>query len=159
MSINKNKFRAGSLLLTLMTSFLVALAWMIIARDNYSYGFGFTSVAGINLYPLFAWTIGLFLLYIIHSYYIGKLKKQTFAKKLGLFVLLYWPLLIAFEAIAYHIFNIKNLATAAYPGLPLCGCLHAPLWMQIGYFTVGIVFFLLCYFLMNIVFPKHLKSN
>jgi len=134
-----------ALLYHLIVAFFIALLWVFIAKDEYSYNSGFITIAGFSLYPLFSWATGLFALYLIYSHYEHKLKKQTFIKKLGLFTIFYWPMLIVVETIAYHIFDIKNLAAAAYRGLPLCDCIHAPLWMQIGYFSIGIIFFLLCY--------------
>jgi hypothetical protein len=41
------------------------------------------------------------------------------------------------------LFNIRNLATAGYPGLPLLNCIHAPYRMKIVYFSMGPVYFLL----------------
>ncbi|MBL7054392.1 hypothetical protein ISS05_01390 [Candidatus Woesearchaeota archaeon] len=134
-----------ALLYHLIVAFFIALLWMLIAKNEYSYNSGFITIAGFSLYPLFSWTLGLFGLYFIYSHYEHKLKKQKFIQKLGLFILFYWPLLIIAESVAYHIFNIKNIAAAAYSGLPFCDCIHAPLWMQISYFSLGIIFFLACY--------------
>lgn len=129
----------------LIVAFLISLIWMLIAKNHYRYNQPFLSILGINLYPLFSWTIGLFVLYVIYSHYEHKLKEQTFSKKIILFIAFYWPILIIVETIAYHLFNIKNISTAIYKGLPLCSCMHAPLWMQISYFSIGIIFFLVCY--------------
>lgn len=129
----------------LIVAFFIAFIWVFLTKDGYSYNHPTTSIAGINLYTLFSWVLGLFILYLIYSHYEHKLKEKTFARKLGLFIIFYWPTLIAVETLAYHVFNIKNLATAAYKGLPLCDCIHAPVWMQISYFSLGIIFFLLCY--------------
>ena len=131
----------------LIVAFLISLIWMLIAKNHYSYNQLFLSILGINLYPLFSWTIGLFVLYVVYSHYEHKLKEQIFSKKIILFIAFYWPILIIVETIAYHLFNIKNTSTAIYKGLPLCNCMHAPIWMQIGYFSIGIVFFVLCYVL------------
>ncbi len=129
----------------LIVAFFTSLIWMLIAKDNYGYNRSFLSILGINLYPLFSWATGLFVLYVIYSHYEHKLKEQTFIKKISLFITFYWPLLIIVETIAYHLFNIKNLATAIYKGLPLCNCMHVPLWMQISYFSIGLIFFAVCY--------------
>jgi hypothetical protein len=131
---------------SLSIAFLVSLAWMLIAKDKYEYKHNFTFF-WINLYPLFSWTLGLFFLYLIYLHFKNRLKKQTFAKKLGIFVGFYWPLLVLAETVAYHIFNIKNLAAVSYKGIPFCDCIHAPLWVQISYFLIGIVFFLICFLL------------
>lgn len=124
---------------------IVASVWMFIAKDEYGYNRNFITVAGINFYPLFAWAIGLFGAYVIYSHYEHLLKEQGFLHQFLLFVAFYWPLLISVETIAYHIFNIRNLATTAYLGLPICNCIHAPRWMQAAYFAMGPIFFTICY--------------
>ncbi|MBI2545699.1 hypothetical protein HYV81_00810 [Candidatus Woesearchaeota archaeon] len=129
----------------LVAAFFISLLWMVVAREEYAYNTAFITIAGINLYPLFSWSVGLFTLYLLYSHYEHLLHKQTLSHKLLLFTGIYWPLLIFAETTAYHLFNIRNLATAAFPGLPLCDCIHAPLWMQITYFIIGIVFFVICY--------------
>lgn len=90
---------------------IVASVWMFIAKDEYGYNRDFITVAGINFYPLFAWAIGLFGAYVLYSHYEHILKEQGFLRKFLLFAAFYWPLLISVEMIAYHIFNIRNLAT------------------------------------------------
>ena len=131
--------------------FIVALAlgliWMLIAKNEYRYNQDFLTVAGINLYPLFAWAVGLFLVYVIYSHYEHILNEQDFVQKLLLFTIFYVVLLITVETIAYHLFNIQNLAAAAYSGLPICDCIHAPHWMQAAYFAMGPIFFSVCYIL------------
>ncbi len=127
----------------LLLAFIVALIWMLIAHKEYSYNRNFASVFGINLFPLIAWTFSLLVMYIIYFHFERFLKNKTFLKKLLLFVAIYWPLLIFFETIFYHLFNLKNLATASYSGLPICNCLHAPHWMQLAYFLLGPIYFLL----------------
>lgn len=126
---------------------IIALVWMLIAKDEYRYNRDFLTFAGINIYPLFAWAIGLFGAYVIYSHYEHILGEKGFMRQSALFATFYWPLLIAAESIAYHIFGIRNIAASIYPGLPLCDCIHAPFWMQISYFAIGPVFFALCYLL------------
>jgi hypothetical protein len=41
------------------------------------------------------------------------------------------------------VFNIQNVATASYPGLPICDCIHAAPWMQFAYFAMGPIYYLL----------------
>ena len=55
---------------------------------------------------------------------------------------MFWFGLLGIETISYHILEIRNLATANYKGLPICNCVHAPLWMQISYFIIGPLYFL-----------------
>jgi len=125
----------------LVVAFAVALIWTLIAKNQYGYNRDFLTVEGINLYPLFAWAVGLFALYIIYSHYEHILKEQGYVRKILLFLVFYVLILIAVETIAYHAFDIHNLATASYVGLPLCDCIHAPRWMQASYFLVGPIFF------------------
>ena len=49
-----------SLFYHLVVAFLVALIWMLIAKNEYGYNQDFLTLAGINLFPLFAWATGLF---------------------------------------------------------------------------------------------------
>ena len=135
------------LLYHFLVSSLIAIGWMLIAKKEYGYNYDFITVAGINFYPLFAWAVGMFAIYIIYSHYEHILKEQGFLRKMLLFVAFYWPWLIVVETVGYHMFNIHNLTTASYAGLPLCDCIHAPIWMQISYFLLGPIFFAICYLL------------
>ena len=133
-----------ALLYHLLIAFFVALGWMLISKDYYGYNENFVTIAGINLFPLFAWASGLLAIYLIYSHY-EHIVKPTFLRRLGLFIAFYWPSLIVFDTIGYHLFNIVNIKAAAYKGLPICDCTHFPAWMQAAYFLIGIVFFALCY--------------
>ncbi|MFA5993023.1 MAG: hypothetical protein WC796_04925 [Candidatus Pacearchaeota archaeon] len=126
---------------------LVAFVWMIIANNQYSYNQDFLKIAGINLFPLFAWAIGLFSMYIIYSYLEHLLKERGFIKKIVLFCIIFFPILIIMETFGYHTLNIHNLAASQFEGLPICNCLHAPHWMQFAYFAMGPIFFTICYLL------------
>jgi hypothetical protein len=129
----------------LIVSSAIALVWVIIAKKQYAYNHDFFVLAGINLYPLFAWALGLFTAYLIYSHYEHRFNLQNPAQKLALFTAFYVTMLIASETIAYHILDIRNIAAAAYSGLPLCECIHAPAWMQAAYFAMGPLFFAICY--------------
>ncbi len=50
--------------------------------------------------------------------------------------------LISVETIAYHLFGMQNLTAAAYPGIPICNCMHAQPWMQLSYFLLGPIYFI-----------------
>ena len=128
----------------LMVSSAVALIWMLIAKNEYAYNQDFLIIAGINLFPLFAWATGLFVIYVIYSHYEHIFNEQGFVRKLLLFIAFYFPFIIGTETIAYHLFNIHNIAAAAYPGLPICDCIHAPRWMQAAYLGMGPIFFTIC---------------
>jgi len=145
----------------MLVSSAIAFLWMMVGKNQYAYNQEFLLIFGINTFSLFAWALGLLLAYMIYSHYEHVLKKEGFLPKLLLFVAFYWPLLIAVETIAYHVFNIHNVATAAYQGLPLCNCMHAPAWMKAVYFMMGPLYFSICYALKlenpNITYVK--KQN
>jgi len=145
------------LLIHIIVSLIIAIIWTIIAKDYYGYNKDFLIIFGINLYPLFAWTVGLFWIYILYAFFQSYLKEKTFIKKITLFSAIYIPLLIFGEYVAYHIFNIQDIQTALYSGLPLCNCLHAPLGMKLAYFLMGPLFFIICY-LLNLEKRKNLLN-
>lgn len=122
----------------------VAILWNIIAREQYGYNWTFHTLFGQNLYPLFAWAVGLFGVYLLYSH-AANLIREGYLPRLLLFTGIYWPLLVLVESVSYHLFHIQNLATASFPGLPFCDCIHAPTWMQLAYFLIGPIFFSLCY--------------
>lgn len=134
-------------------AFLVALIWNILASSQYGYNQNFYSFLGINLYPLTAWTIGLFSLFLIWDVWIKKINLKNYLYNLLMIILVYSTLLIFFETLFYHVFNVQNLQTAVYSGLPICNCLHAPPWMQLSYFILGPIYFTLYYFL-NLKYKK-----
>ncbi|MCH8860759.1 MAG: hypothetical protein IH843_06500 [Thaumarchaeota archaeon] len=144
-----------------MVGSVVALVWMLITKNEYLYDQDFLTTLGINLYPLFAWAVGLFAIYVIYSHYEHILKEQSFLKQILLIIAFYIPVLIAVETISDHLFNIRNIAAAAFPGLPICDCIHAPRWMQAAYFTLGPIFFTLCSILKleNPHFKLHKKAK
>ena len=141
----------------LLVASLVAIVWMLIAKDQYGYNHDFLTLFGINLFPLFGWAVVLFLVYAIYSHYEHILKEHSFFRQMLLFAAFYMPILIAFETLGYHAFDIRNVANAAFPGLIICDCIHAPRWMQSAYFAIGPIFFSLCAFfkLENPHFKKH----
>jgi hypothetical protein len=128
----------------LYVSSVIALIWVFIANSHYVYNQFSLNFFGLNAYPLFAWASGLFAVYIIYSHWEHKIKSRSFIKKLGLFIVIYWVLLIVVETLAYHVFNIVDVANISYLGLPICDCIHAPRWMQLVYFLMGPVYFIIC---------------
>lgn len=126
----------------LAVSSLIALAWVIFANSHYNYNFETLKIFGLNSYPLFSFAVGLFAGYILYSHWEHKVKR--WCSKLLLFSLIYWPLLILVETVAYYSFGIHNVATGIYAGLPICNCMHAPIWMQISYFLIGPIYFIIC---------------
>jgi len=128
----------------LAVSSLIALVWVVYANNNYNYNFETFKIFGLNSYVLFSFAVGLFTGYIIYSHWEHKIKEKKWYQKLMLFVLIYWPLLILVETLAYYLFNIHNVSAGIYAGLPLCNCMHAPAWMQISYFLIGPIYFVIC---------------
>jgi len=134
----------------LLISTLLAFVWLLVANNQYGYNQQMISIYGINSYPLFAWAGGLAALYIVFN----DIKRLMFHDNHGykifiLFSLLYVFFIISSETIAYHVFNIRNNATAMYSGLPLCDCIHAPHWMQISYLLIGPLYYILCRLYLN----------
>lgn len=150
-------FNKKILRLRLYLSSFISLIWMFIAKDQYGYNQNWLSVFGFNLFPLFAWALGLFIVYFLYDYIDKKWFKTKLFVKITLFFVFYSSLLLFAETIAYHLFNIRNLAASMYAGLPLCDCLHAPLWMQVSYFALGLIYYLLCKLSSNFI-KKHLIS-
>ncbi len=137
----------------LLISSLLSILWTVIAKDNYGYNREMVYIFGFNAFPLFAWATGLAAFYLVYSD-IERIfiKNSGYAKSFFLFSLLYFFFIIILETIAYHIFDIKNIATAIYPGLPICDCIHAPKWMQASYFLIGLIYFNVCrYFKLKMI--------
>lgn len=132
-----------ALIRVLGVSFVVSLAWMGFAKEMYNYSLGFVSLFGINLYALFSWTCGLFAVYVMYLHYEGVVKKYSFWIRFLIFSMFYIVVLLLAEWSFYHYFGIQNAMTTMYSGIPLCNCLHAPFWMQVGYLLLGPLFFLI----------------
>jgi hypothetical protein len=125
----------------LIVASVISLIWVLFANKQYGYNKEVFFVFGLNTAPLFAWAVGLFAIYFLYSAIEKKLYLKNIFTQTGVFITLYWTLLITIETIGYHVFDIKNLTAAMYSGLPLCNCIHAPLWMQIAYFLIGPMYF------------------
>ena len=133
-----------NLLIHLAIATIIALIWTSIMRKEYLYNQNFIVFMGINIYTLCGWSLGLFAAYVLYSHYVLALKPRNALTRVFMFIAVYWILLIFSESVAYHFFDIKNLQAAAYPGLPLCNCIHAKPWMQAAYLLLGPLFFLVC---------------
>src|SRR3989339_1061741 len=136
-----------SLFYHLLVSSILALLWMLYAKGEYGYNSTFLTLWGMNVFSLFAWANGLLAVYILFSHYEHLLHTQHMVFRIIIFCLFYWILLISVETVAYYVFHIRNVASAAYSGLPVCQCIHAPRWMQAAYLLMGPLFYVLCYFL------------
>ncbi len=122
-----------------------ALIWISVARDFYQYKNALVTVVGLPIFPLFAWACGLFASFLLCEHAVRLLKVKMFIAKLGIFYLIYIIPLVLIESVGYHYFGIQ--LTTNYPGLPLCNCIHAPLWFQMVYLLMGPVYFTVCYWL------------
>lgn len=121
----------------------ISVVWILFANEQYGYNRSMMTIFGLNAFPLFAWALGLFLAYVFYASVRENIRIKHSFHAFFLFVVIYWPLLIFVETIAYHLFNIRNLTTSMYAGLPICDCIHAPPWMQAAYFLLGPLYFLL----------------
>lgn len=85
----------------------------------------------LNVFPLVLWTIGLTILYIVHT---------TFKTKHPLLsiTVFYLVCLFALEAIGYHILNIR--LNSNYPSLFNMGIIHAPTHMKFFYVVIGPIY-------------------
>ena len=106
----------------------------------YNYSTVTATLLGINLYALVAWAAGLLFGYIFFQSVLSRLRALSVWQEVLLFNLFYLPILLALETAAYHVFGVVNQATAAFPGLPVCDCIHAPGWMQVVYLLMGTIF-------------------
>ncbi len=131
------------LIKNLLMAFVISFVWNIIAKKQYGYGFHFIKVGGINIMPFFAWGLGLFGLYVIYTHFQEWFKLKKWYQRFILFIMIYWTLLIMIEYIAYHLMKLRDIATKGYKGLPFIDCIHAPQWMQISYFSLGLIYFVL----------------
>jgi hypothetical protein len=138
----------------LYVSSLMALLWVFIANSNYEYNKVALKIFGLNAYSLFAWASGFFAIYMLYSHWEHKVKFVSFIKRLALFTAFYWVLLISVETIAYHVFGLMDMAVVMYSGLPICNCMHGPLWMKVSYFVMGPIYFIICE-LLGLENPRH----
>jgi len=143
-------------LMLLSAGLFLSLIWVLIGANMYSYNYAFFEFRGFDWFPFLAWGVGLYLIYIFYLWFAKNLKEAAFLKRFFLFLAIYWPVLIVAETIGYHLLGIHDLSTAAYPGLPICDCMHSPFWMQIVYFSLRPIYFFVCSFLKLI---NNSKSN
>lgn len=132
------------LVYALLISSLLSFFWVSVVGSNYSYNKDFIIFEGINLFIFFVWAVSLFSIVLVNSHI--PFFKSKFRYRVLKFSVLYWILLITIETLFYHVYEIRDVATGMYPGLPLCNCMHMPIWMMIGYFLMGPLYFFLCKF-------------
>ncbi len=133
----------------------LATTWTLALGDLYYYNTASLTLASVNLYALSAWAAGLLIGYMLYSRARRIIKWRKSWQKLILFNLIYIPLLLAVETIAYHTFNVVNVGTSMYAGLPICDCIHAPAWMQLSYLIMGTVYLISVWFVDKI---SHITS-
>jgi hypothetical protein len=111
---------------------LISAIWVSIA-GIYNYKDTNIVIFGFNLYPFFAWTVGLVILKAAYEK-LGKLKhlKAT---------VLYIVLLLLLEFIGYNYMGIQ--LNSNYPGLFGLPLMHAPWYSQVYYLTIGPIYLLL----------------
>lgn len=123
--------------LHLLLSTLIAVTWVYIARANYGYNHLYITVAGMNILPLLAWSLGLIGVSEIFNHFRTKRQLVNFI----LFVPVFWILLVLIETYAFHVIEIRDTMSGNSFGLPFCNCIHAPWWMRMVYFTLGPVYY------------------
>jgi len=94
----------------LIIAFLIALIWSFIGKSYYGYNYDYVMVYGVSLFPLFAWTLGLYLLYVIYKYHLKWFKIKKNYQKIILYIFIYWFFLITMETVAFHIIGIRDIA-------------------------------------------------
>jgi len=122
----------------LALSTIIAAIWVIIAGKNYGYN-NFITVGNVTLFPLFAWAAGLYSL----KHFMDYINIRDAWKKIIIASIIFWIVLLTTETLAYHVFNFRDIATSNYPGLPICECIHGPIYMQTVYLLMGPVYYLL----------------
>jgi len=117
----------------LLISTTIAICWVFIAKNNYGYNHAYLSIAGMNLLPLMAWSLGLIGVSEIFNHFSFRKKIFNFLA----FIPIFWILLILIEIYAFHVIEIRDIMSGNSIGLPFCNCIHAPWWMRAVYFTMG----------------------
>ncbi|PIN81665.1 hypothetical protein COV13_00515 [Candidatus Woesearchaeota archaeon CG10_big_fil_rev_8_21_14_0_10_32_9] len=132
-----------NLLPVFLIATIQAALWMLVGNKQYGYNQEVMILFGLNVYPFLLWATGLFLVYLCAVHVSNWLKFKSFTKQFIVYILVFWFSLITIETLSYHVFLIRNAATGMYPGLPICECIHAPVWMQIVYLTMGPINFVI----------------
>ncbi len=124
-------------------STIIALVWIIIANNFYSYNQDFLIIFGFATFPFFGLSIGLYGIHMLFSILDKKLKKTDFKFRFILFCFFFWVILLISESCAYNFFNVHNITSTTYTGIKFCNCIHAPIWMKLAYFLFGPIFYLI----------------
>ncbi len=121
----------------LILSTIIALLWVFIAKDNYGYNHAYFTIAGMNLLPIMAWSLGMIGVSEIYNHFSFRKRFYNFIA----FIPIFWTLLILIEVYAFHVIEIRDIQSGNTIGLPFCNCIHAPGWMRVVYFTMGPVYY------------------
>ncbi|MDA1169353.1 MAG: hypothetical protein O3A36_03375 [bacterium] len=124
-------------------AFLLALCITIIwtSFNRYEYiGNNLYLFNTINVFPLVLWTIGLTILYTIHT----NIKTKH---PLIIITILYLVCLFALEAFGYYVLNIR--LNSNYPSLFNMGIIHAPVHMKVFYVVIGPIYIMATDFLLK----------
>lgn len=129
--------------LAALLAFLIATTWTYLTRHMYDYNVPFSTVLGVSVFPVIAWTIALTVGYLCIRQLLAILRRGRFATQFIIVAGVCAIVVIIVETVGYHWVGIRNIGTSQYAGIPICDCLHAPLWMQFGYFALGPLHWLL----------------
>lgn len=131
-------------------STLIAIIWVYIAKDYYIYTPDMATLFGLDVYPLLTWSLGLLALRELYDY----IKPKNTTKAIIIITISYIAALIILETVSYHIIGFRNSSLETYPGLPICDCIHVPLFMQIYYLTIGPI-----YYILTLLLDKFIKKD
>lgn len=121
----------NKMLIALCTATAIALAWTSYYRYSYV-GDNIFLFDRINVYPFVLWTLGLTILYLVHTHLY---KKTSALQKTTVSIILYLTALAVIEVIGYYILDIRLRGN--YTSLLGLGIIHAPNYMKIFYVTAG----------------------
>lgn len=131
------------ILFVALLSFCIAICWTYATKHLYDYNQPFAVVLEMSLFPVIGWTLALTTGYAVTAYILKRFSIHRLVLQFAVVILFYFIAVIITETVGYHVFNVHNIGTSQYAGLPLCDCLHAPAWMQFGYFALGPLHWLL----------------
>ena len=117
---------------------------MALSMGRVQYEQGSMDVLQEPFFVMLGWAVGLVFADVIYSHLKGRLRLRHFYQELCLFSLVFSALLVCVETIGYHACGIRNVLAGGYSGLPLFDCLHGPVWVKLGYFLTGPIYFALC---------------
>lgn len=129
-------------------STLIAIIWVSITKDYYIYTPDMVTLFGLDVYPMLAWSLGLLGLRELYNY----VKPKNTLKAIIIIAIVYATTLIILETVSYHVIGFRN--PNPYQGLPICECIHAPVYTQIYYLTIGPI-----YYILTLLLDKFIKKD